>query len=118
MTLEQGEQQSEEYVESRGFGPPIRFGPRSGPTTKVNFRPWLHKITIKVGGPEVFSSQRTVGAPSSISAQAGKTTQQIVNEKVKPSSQFFVEARLPREVVKPEYRQGFGTSRVTADGLQ
>lgn len=119
LNLKQGKNESEEYVESRGFGPPMPFSRfNSGPKTTVNFRPWEHTVKISVGGKEVFSAQKTVGAPGYLPNEKGKSTQQQVSERVKPSPDFFKNVRLPREIVKPEFRNGFGASKFTTNGVQ
>ncbi|MEM6689136.1 MAG: WD40 repeat domain-containing protein [Planctomycetota bacterium] len=119
LSLVQGQTKTQEYVESRGFGPPIPFGPQpSGPKTKVSYRPWVHTISVKVGEKVVYNSKSSTVAPSYIPNAKGKSTQQQVNEYMKPSTAFFKEARIPSEIVKPEYQNGFGTSRMTEAGLQ
>lgn len=119
LNLKQGKNESEEYVESRGFGPPVPFSRfNQGPTTKVNYRPWIHTVKITVGSNEVFSAANTVGAPGYLPNEKGKSTQQQVSERVKPSPDFFKNVRLPREIVKPEYRNGFGASEISQNGLR
>ncbi|MEL6104645.1 MAG: SHD1 domain-containing protein [Planctomycetota bacterium] len=117
VKLEQGEPKTEEYARSmfRFSGP---FGPTSGPSTKVTFRPWIHTISITKNGAAVFALKRVRGAASGITLKDGESIQQAVLRTVKPDPSFFTKSIIPAKIIKPKYRKGFGTSSITSKGLQ
>jgi hypothetical protein len=106
IELKQGDSQESEY---RTFG----FG-----TQKVTYRPWIHTIKFMVGREEVYRFERVVGSGFMLSIKDGESAQQAVNRTVKPSANIFTGALLPGRILKAEFRQGLGTSKITDKGLQ
>lgn len=117
LKLSRGKSVSREYAKSNSPFP-VPFGFTSGPTTKVSFQPWIHTITINAGGKEVFKLARTIGAAHGLSLKEGESIQQAVLRTVKPSAKFFTDAVIPAKVIKPEFREGFGKSKITAQGIK
>ncbi len=124
LTLAQIERQEAEFVQSDsrfGFGPPVGFGPfgrPTGPTTKVSAVPWKHSIVISARGAELFRQEMIVGIPGGVQLKEGETAQQAVDRFCQPSPDFFKNAKLPKQLLKPEYRDGFGKSKITERGIQ
>ncbi len=125
LGLVQGEREETEYVESRhpfGFGVPIPsfhpFGRSSGPTTKATAIPWHHTIVVLAGGTEVYRTEITVGTPGSAQLKEGETVQQAIDRTCQPSPSFFTMAQIPKRIMKPEFRDGFGRSKITDKGIQ
>jgi hypothetical protein len=54
-------------------------------------------------------------APFMISVD--KTLQEAAREKERPDAKFFPSVTLPRQILKPEFQNGFGSSRVSAAGI-
>lgn len=108
------EPKTEEYEESRHpFGIPRPFGFGSGgPTEKVTVIPWVQKIEVFDDGQSVFTNQRHITAPSSLRSDENETTQQAVNRIVQPRLEYFEQMNLPPHLYKPEYRNGFGQTKI------
>lgn len=122
ITLKRGEQESVEYYTRRGFGPifaPPGFGgPPSGPAEKVTFTPWTHSIAISTGGTALFNAGYTRSAPQNLQTKEGESTQATVSKYVQPDPKYFANVKIPPHLLKAEYRDGLGRSRVTAKGLE
>lgn len=113
-----------EYYTRRGFGPgpffaPPGFGPRpSGPSDKVRYRPWTHTLTIRVGGDDVFTSQYVRAAPQNLQTKDGESTQAAVSRVCQPSPDYFKNLAIPPHLLKKEFRDGLGKSKITRNGIQ
>ncbi|MEX1039390.1 MAG: SHD1 domain-containing protein [Pirellulaceae bacterium] len=122
ITLKRGEQDSVEYYTRRGFGPifaPPGFGgPPSGPAEKVTFHPWTHSVAISSGGTALFNAGYTRSAPQNLQTKEGESTQAAVSKYTQPDPKYFVNVKIPPYLLKAEYRDGLGKSRVTAKGLE
>ena len=124
IKIEQGDQEEVEYFERRGFGPipfspPPGFGGRpSGPSIKVQFRPWTHTVTITAGGQQVFRSAFKRSAPDNLRREDGESTQQAVLRICQPSPDYFFRLAIPPHLLKSEYQGGLGRSRIEPNGLR
>ncbi|MCA9190537.1 MAG: hypothetical protein KDB03_02195 [Planctomycetales bacterium] len=119
-SLNRGEQKQEDYYTTQGrFGiPPPMFRNPTGPKETVTYTPWTHKVEISQGSESLYSNSLHVGSPDNFSLKDGETTQAAVTRLTQPRVDYFRNLTLPPYLWKPEYRHGFGKSKITPDGLR
>jgi WD40 repeat protein len=123
VKLTQGAQEEAEYFTRTGFGPffaPPGFGgPRpSGPSEKVQFRPWTHSLTIVADGKPVFTNNYVRTAPQTLQSKDGETTQSQVMKHVQPFPDHFKNMAIPPSLLKAEFQGGIGKSTLDATGIR
>ena len=104
-TIARGKTQTESY-RSIGGG----FG-----TEEVTFTPYISKVEIRQNGTPLWKQTKRSSMPFMLSGD--KTLQQAARERERPDPKFFQGIGLPRQILKPEFQNGFGTSRVSASGI-
>lgn len=121
IELQQGKPETAEYYSRPGFGPPIPFprfgGPPPGPMEKVNYTPWTHKITISADGQQLFHSSLYRGAPDGLQTKDGESTQAAVDRYATPYPAYFQTVPMPPHLLKAEYKDGMGKSKLDLTGL-
>ena len=104
-TITRGKTQTQSYrIIGRGFT-----------TEEVTFTPYISKVEIRQNGTTLWQQSRSSGLPFMISGD--KTLQQAARENERPDAKFFQSITLPRQILKPEFQNGFGSSRVSAAGI-
>jgi hypothetical protein len=82
---------------------------------QVTFTPYISKVEFKQNGKSLWQQSTRSGLPFMI--PSGKTLQEVAKQNERPSAGFFQNVKLPRQVIKPEYQNGFGNSRVDERGI-
>lgn len=124
VKLEQGEQQEAEYYSQRGFGPfpsfaPPGFGGRpTGPAEKVQFRPWTHTFAVQVAGEEIYTSKYVRSSPDHLQTKDGESTQAAVTRQTQPSPEYFRNVAVPPHLMKKQFQQGLGKSKIEPAGVR
>ena len=104
-TITRGKTQTESYrIIGRGFA-----------TEEVSFTPYISKVEIRQNGTTLWQQSRSSGLPFMIPGD--KTLQEAARDNEKPDANFFQNIQLPRQILKPEFQNGFGSSRVSDQGI-
>jgi hypothetical protein len=104
-TVTRGKTRKESYrTMGRGFG-----------TEEVTFTPYICKVELKQNNAVIWQRSTSSSLPFMIHGE--KSLQQTAREHEKPNVEFFQRLQLPAQVLKPEYQDGFGTSRVSGTGI-
>lgn len=103
-TITRGKQTQQSY---RTFG---SFG-----SEDVNFTPYISKVEFRQNGITLW--QRTTQSSMPHMVSGDKSLQQVAREHERPDAGFFQNMALPPAVLKPEFQNGFGNSRVSATGI-
>ncbi|KAA5542077.1 hypothetical protein FYK55_14805 [Roseiconus nitratireducens] len=82
----------------------------------VSFTPYTSKIQLVQGGKTLWQQSRTTSMPFFISGS--KSLQETAREYEKPREDFFKQVSIPKQILKPEYQSGFGTSLVNGQGIR
>ncbi len=104
-TITRGKRTTEKY-RIIGFGFDIK---------EVTYTPYISRVEVRQGGKTLWQQTRSTGVPFQI--PAGKTLQQATTDAERPDPAFFRHIKLPRQILKPEYQNGFGTSQVNERGI-
>ena len=81
----------------------------------MTYTPYISKVEIRQGGKTLWQQSTQSGLPFMI--PENKSLQEVARENERPSAQFFQNVKLPRQVLKPEFQSGFGSSRVSVTGI-
>ncbi len=104
-SITRGETTTESYrIIGRGFS-----------SEDVSFTPYISKVEIRQNGNTLWQQSRRSSLPFMISGD--KSLQEAARENERPDATFFQSIKLPRQILKPEFQNGFGTSRVSATGI-
>lgn len=104
-TIARGKTTTESYrAIGRGFG-----------TQEVTFTPCISKVEIRQNGATLWQRSVTSSLPFMLSGS--KSLQDAARECERPDPKFFQGIKLPRQILKPEYQSGFGSSRVSLTGV-
>ncbi|MEI8211339.1 MAG: SHD1 domain-containing protein [Planctomycetota bacterium] len=82
----------------------------------VSFTPYITSVELESNGKLLWQNSTRSGLPFMIRGE--KTLDQVAREHEKPDPGFFGRIILPSQVLKPEYQSGFGSSIVSANGIQ
>ena len=82
---------------------------------EVTYTRYISRIEVRQNGKTLWQQSSSTGVPFHI--PSGKTLQEATNERERPSPDFFRNIKLPRQILKPEYQNGFGSSRVNETGI-
>jgi hypothetical protein len=109
-TVEAGKPQEIQY---RKFGEsPFGGG------TKISATPQTMKVAfVDAENKTLWQRQSTRAAPLMLSLKEGQSTEQAVAEATRPDAGFFENVNLPKFVAKAKYKNGLGTSNLTASGV-
>lgn len=88
-----------------------------GGSTTITYQPYIHTVTVTIDGQTAWSSQTESGSPGLVVAKAGQTLQQAAEEKVKPYLEFFEKLQIPKQLARPKFLAGLGTSKFTVNGV-
>jgi hypothetical protein len=108
VTLKAGESRTESFREGLGG---------TGAATSVTFRPTISEVDVQVNGESAWSTATETALPIILTSRAGQSMQDAAREYEKPDLGFFAKLPLPRQIVKPKYREGLGTSQLTGAGV-
>ena len=104
-SISRGETKTESYrLIGRGFA-----------TEEVTHTPYISKVEIVQAGKTLWQQSTQSGMPFMI--PDNKSLQEVAKENERPNANFFQNIQLPRQVLKPEFQNGFGSSRVSANGI-
>ncbi|WP_197355980.1 SHD1 domain-containing protein [Aureliella helgolandensis] len=104
-SISRGETQTKEYrIIGRGFG-----------YEKVTFTPYICKVEVKQNGQILW--QRSVTSSLPFMIHGDKTLQESAKEAEVPNAAFFKNLKLPPQILRPEFQNGFGASQVSIRGI-
>ena len=94
-----------------------RLSAETGAASTVNFRPMISEVDLQVNGESAWASGTETFLPGILMSKAGQSTQDAIRAYEKPDIGFFANLPLPRQIVKPKYREGLGASQLTGAGV-
>lgn len=105
-SVTRGASKTEEYrIIGAGFG-----------TEEVSYTPITSRVEVRQNGKVIWQRSTTTGLPFFLNG--GETLQEAAKKAEQPNLGFFSGLVLPKQILKPEYQQGFGSSNVNADGIR
>jgi hypothetical protein len=108
VTVKPGEAKTETYREGIGG---------TGAESTVTFRPMISEVDVQVNGVSAWSTSTQTSLPAVLFSTGGKSTQEAIRDYEKPSVEFFAQLPIPRQIVKPEHREGVGKSELSNTGV-
>ncbi len=85
-----------------------------GGSESVTFTPVTSKVELKQAGKTIWQRSTTSGLPYFLHDDS---LENAARRAEKPNVGFFENMKLPKQLLKPEYQQGFGSSIVSALGI-
>ncbi len=93
---------------------------RNRETTTTQVTPRISQLAFEKDGKQLWVSKHVVGAPLVLRRKAGQTIEAALDERrnQKQNVAFFLNAELPKQVMRQSKTGSYGRSRVTAQGIQ
>ncbi|HTN77917.1 MAG TPA: SHD1 domain-containing protein [Pirellulaceae bacterium] len=89
-----------------------------GATTDVTITPAISEVTIKDGEKLLWQSGTQTHVSSFFLLAQGQSLQQAVDQQQNANPGFFEHVLIPKEILDPKWSGGFGSSLLTARGLE
>jgi len=98
-------------IEYRAFG-------RLRGSEKANVTEQISRLKFVENNKVIWESVAVSGAPFMLQMKQGETVQQALAPYQKPNLQFFVNAKVPQYVARPNEAGAYGASSLTPQGIQ